>query len=224
MLLSVLLAAAAVAAPAQAAVAQQPSEAAPDLLASRFATLALACVHREYPNKIAHVLNARRRRPAAARADPRLLRLLRLALVGARPLAARAARARFRPRRRCAEDARGRSPAASRAENVAAEVAYLEGKGRVSFERPYGLAWLLQLAAELREWTTPEAQAWAAALAPLEQRRGGPRSREWLPKLTQPDPRRRALADRVRVRPRARLGAHGRSRRTRSCWPWRAQP
>ena len=32
--------------------------------------------------------------------------------------------------------------------------------GRVSFERPYGLAWLLQLAAELREWDDPHAQRW----------------------------------------------------------------
>ena len=38
------------------------------------------------------------------------------------------------------------------AENLAAEVRYLQGPGRVSFERPYGLAWLLQLATELREF------------------------------------------------------------------------
>ena len=59
------------------------------------------------------------------------------------------------------------------------------GKGRVSFERPYGLAWLLQLAAELREWGTPEAREWAAALAPLE-RAAAARLRDWLPKLTRP--------------------------------------
>ena len=38
------------------------------------------------------------------------------------------------------------------AANIAAEVRYLNGAGRVSFERPYGLAWLLQLHAELHEW------------------------------------------------------------------------
>ena len=42
-----------------------------------------------------------------------------------------------------------------------------QAKGRASFERPYGLAWLLQLAAELREWDDPQARRWAAALAPL---------------------------------------------------------
>ena len=31
------------------------------------------------------------------------------------------------------------------AENLKQEAAYLRGKGRASFERPYGLAWLLQL-------------------------------------------------------------------------------
>jgi hypothetical protein len=70
------------------------------------------------------------------------------------------------------------------AENVAEEVRYLEGEGRVSFERPYGLAWLLQLAAELREWGT-EVGAWSTALEPLE-RLAAARISDWLPKLTRP--------------------------------------
>lgn len=36
------------------------------------------------------------------------------------------------------------------------------------FECPYGFAWLLQLAMELREWNTPQAKAWLAVLEPLE--------------------------------------------------------
>jgi hypothetical protein len=35
-------------------------------------------------------------------------------------------------------------------ENIAGEVRYLTDQGRAAFERPYGLAWLLTLAAELR--------------------------------------------------------------------------
>ena len=35
-------------------------------------------------------------------------------------------------------------------ENIAAEVRYFNDAGRAAFERPYGLAWLLTLAAELR--------------------------------------------------------------------------
>ena len=55
-----------------------------------------------------------------------------------------------------------------RALNIAAEVAYLKGKDLASFERPYGLAWLLQLAAELRSWNDPQAEQWASTLRPLE--------------------------------------------------------
>ena len=68
---------------------------------------------------------------------------------------------------------------------ITGEVRYLEGKGRVSFERPYGLAWLLQLAAELRAWPDADAQAWAQALAPLEAAAIA-RLQSWLPKLAYP--------------------------------------
>jgi hypothetical protein len=70
-------------------------------------------------------------------------------------------------------------------EKIAAEVRYLEGPGRADFERPYGLAWLLQLAAELREWDDPEARRWAATLAPLETAAAA-RFKAWLPKLVYP--------------------------------------
>jgi hypothetical protein len=55
----------------------------------------------------------------------------------------------------------------------------------VTFERPYGLAWLLQLAAELREWDDPQAQEWAVTLRPLEQAVIA-RISGWLPKLEHP--------------------------------------
>ena len=71
------------------------------------------------------------------------------------------------------------------AENLAAERRYLMGEGRETFERPYGLAWLLQLAAELRGWDDPEAQAWSESLRPLEAA-AADRLRSWLPKLSHP--------------------------------------
>ena len=40
---------------------------------------------------------------------------------------------------------------------IEAEVAYVGRDDRGGFERPYGLAWLLQLAAELRGWDDPQA-------------------------------------------------------------------
>ena len=54
------------------------------------------------------------------------------------------------------------------ADGVAAEVAYFQQENRKSFERPYGVAWFLQLTAELREWDDPMAEAWLETLLPLE--------------------------------------------------------
>lgn len=51
-------------------------------------------------------------------------------------------------------------------ENVAGEVAFLEANE--SFEKPYGWAWLLRLAAELHLWDDARADEWRATLAPLE--------------------------------------------------------
>jgi hypothetical protein len=152
--------------------------------ATRFAELALACVHKEYPNKIAHVLSSD--------TDARPPRELTPAFFGCYDwhsavhghwLLARLARtfpeAAFAPRARAAL-AKSLTPA-----NITTEVTYLSGPGRVSFERPYGLAWLLQLATELREWNDPQAQEWAATLKPLEQA-SAQRIRDWVPKLTRP--------------------------------------
>jgi hypothetical protein len=166
---------------AAAAEASSPLDAAQ---AERFARLALACVHREYPNKIAHTLSGDE--------DVRPPRELTPAFYGCYDwhssvhghwLLARLARlfpdAPFAREARTAL-ARSLTPAA-----VAAEVRYLDGKGRVSFERPYGLAWLLQLGSELRDWRDPEAEGWSRALAPLEAVAAA-RLKEWLPKLAYP--------------------------------------
>jgi hypothetical protein len=152
--------------------------------AGRFAQLALDCVHREYPNKVAHVM--------ASDADARPPRELTPAFYGCYDwhssvhghwLLARLARlfpdAPFAPPARAAL-ARSLTP-----DNVAIEVAYLRGPGRASFERPYGLAWLLQLAAELRNWDDPQARELAEILAPLEIESAS-RIMAWLPKLQYP--------------------------------------
>ena len=68
---------------------------------------------------------------------------------------------------------------------IAQEAKYLAGPGRQSHERPYGLAWLLQLGAELREWHDPLAQQLAKNLHPLEVVVDD-RLKTWLPKLTYP--------------------------------------
>jgi hypothetical protein len=144
--------------------------------AARFASLALDCVAREYPNKIAHVLSGEQ--------DVRPPHALTPAFYGCYDwhsavhghwLLARLART-F-PTAPFAAPARAALAKSLTTVNVGGEVAYLLGKGRTTFERPYGLAWVLQLAAELRDWDDPDARVWAGALSPLEQ---------WLPKLTRP--------------------------------------
>jgi hypothetical protein len=49
--------------------------------------------------------------------------------------------------------------------NLAGELTYLKGAGQ--FERPYGYAWILKLAAELSDWKDPDATKWAANISPL---------------------------------------------------------
>jgi len=152
--------------------------------AERFAKLALACVEKQYPNKISHVLNSdadvappRKLTPAfygcydwhsSVHAHWLLVRLLRTF-----PDALFAVQAR---------DALRKSLTT---ENLKQEAAYLRGEGRASFERPYGLAWLLQLCAELREWDDDQSREMSANLRPLEEA-AIERLKTWLPKLSHP--------------------------------------
>jgi len=150
----------------------------------RFANLALACVHVEYPNKISHVLDGDQ--------DVRPPRDLTPAFYGCYDwhssvhghwLLARLART-F-PEAPFAAKAKAALAQSLTDEKGAQEARYLEGKGRASFERPYGLAWLLQLDLELREWDSSQARQWASALTPLV-RVAVTRLSSWLPKLTRP--------------------------------------
>ncbi len=178
--------------PAMALAAETPDSATADpsaggfdaRAAERFAKLALACVHKEYPNKISHVLNS-----DADVAPPRKLtpafcgcydwhssvhgHWLLVRLVRTFPGAPFASAAR---------DALKQSLTA---ENLKQEATYVRGEGRSSFERPYGLSWLLQLCAELREWDDPQAHEWLLNLTPLEDA-AVERLTKWLPKLSNP--------------------------------------
>ncbi len=71
------------------------------------------------------------------------------------------------------------------AANLAIEAAYFEPKDNKSFERMYGWAWTLRLAAELKAWDDPDGRAWAANIAPLE-RKIVALTKEFLPRLTYP--------------------------------------
>jgi hypothetical protein len=163
--------------------------------AERFANLALACVHKEYPNHISHTLNSD--------ADVAPPRKLTPAFYGCYDwhssvhghwLLVRLVRTY--PDAPFVQPAREALRQSLTAENLAQEAAYLKGAGRASFERPYGLAWLLQLAAELKEWSKAAnsnskdagdsaANDVAANLRPLEEV-ALDRLKTWLPKLANP--------------------------------------
>jgi hypothetical protein len=135
-------------------------------LSSDFAKLALACLRREYPNKIEQALN-----DASQVQNPKTLHpafygcfdwhssvhghwlvahLLRLYPSLPEGLQIRSA---------LNQNLTG--------ENIQAEVEYFNLEGRASFERPYGWAWLLKLAEELYVWDDEEAGKWSATLEPL---------------------------------------------------------
>ena len=161
-------------------------------MAARFFRLALDCVHKEYPNKIAHSMNSD--------ADVKPPRELTPAFYGCYDwhssvhghwLLARLAR--LFPQDPLALEARRALALSLTSANIAQEVKYLDAEGRTAFERAYGLAWLLQLGAELKEWGDATSDArqdaqvrqWSATLRPLEQAVTA-RIASWLPKLDHP--------------------------------------
>lgn len=141
--------------------------------AAKFARLALACVTREYPNKIAHVL--------ASDADVRAPRQLTPAFYGCFDWHSAvhghwvlARLARLFPNADFATEANIALARNITPGSIAGEVEYM--LARPGFERPYGLAWLLALNAELRSSVLqPLADVASAHIA------------TWLPKLAYPD-------------------------------------
>ena len=153
-------------------------------IASKFATLALAHLTREYPNKITHSLAG----PQDVRSPRELHPIfygsydwhscvhgywLVLRLLDRYPELPQAAEIRT------VVDAHF-TPA-----NVAGELAYLSLPHNRGFERPYGWAWLLALAGQLDAMRSPEAIRWAATLAPLTNAFID-RFTEFLPKASYP--------------------------------------
>ncbi len=149
-----------------------------------FAGLALGCIHKEYGNKIAHVMNSDEDLKPPRELYPMfygcydwhssvhghwlLVRLLNT-----------------RPDKVDADIIIRKLDRSFSAANVAGELANLQRPGMASFERPYGIAWLLQLTSELRQSSLPQANQWLQHLLPLEQRAVSNIS-DWLPKLTFP--------------------------------------
>ena len=155
----------------------------PDM-AGTFAWMALRGIQREYPNKPGHVMNNVKEVKSPAELHPAfygsfdwhssvhghwmLVRLLKAF-----------------PQLQKADEIRPVLSENLSAENIAAEVAYLNQPGRKSFERTYGWAWLLKLAAELHDWDDAQGQVLSRNLCPLAQVIVD-RYLDFLPRLTYP--------------------------------------
>ena len=136
--------------------------------AVHFSRLALNCIGTEFPNKTGHVLmdstdldSPRALHPAfygcfdwhsAVHAHWMLVHLLR--------------RYPQHPDAAGIRQALGRNLTAV---NLAAEADYFHRPGTRTFERMYGWAWLLKLAAELEDWDDAQGRAWRENIRPLEK-------------------------------------------------------
>ena len=149
-----------------------------EALAERLAGIALGHVTREYPNKLDHVLTG-----PGDLLGPRALHPVFFgsfdwhSCVHAHWMLARLLR-RF-PRLPAAPAIGALFDRLYTGAAIAAERAYLARPGAGGFERPYGWAWLLALAAELAD------RPWGAALAPLAGD-FAERFRGFLPRATYP--------------------------------------
>lgn len=151
----------------------------------RFARLALDCIHRPYPNKISHVMTSdddiavpRDLTPAfygcfdwhsAVHGHWLLARILKV-----------------QPDTALGEEIRAALATSFTVENIGAELGYYSHAERAGFERPYGIAWYLQLVAELEESDDPQMKEWRHNLRPLEDKIVE-RTLDWLPKLAYPN-------------------------------------
>lgn len=137
-----------------------------DAFAASLAAAPLGHVVQEYPNKLDHVM--------ASAADVKSPRALHPLFFGSFDWHSCVhgwwtmfTALRLRPGIANAPAVRALAAERFTPEAAAGELAYLKRPESAGFERPYGWAWLLMLAAELRRHDTPEGRGWARTLTPL---------------------------------------------------------
>ena len=149
-----------------------------------FSGLAMDCIHKEYSNKIAHYMNSDDDLKPPRELYPAFYgcfdwhssvhgHWLLVRLLNTHENEVDGAAIRQMLNKSFTE------------ENIAGELTSYTRPGMKSFERPYGIAWLLQLTAELRQSSGDDAKRWLNHLLPLEQQAVSNIS-EWLPKLSFP--------------------------------------
>lgn len=155
-----------------------------------FARIALNCINKQYPNKISHVLNSAEDVAEPSRLTPVFYGCFDWhSAVHGHWLLTRLWGQDLVPE--MDEEIVAALSNNFTAAKIAGELDYFNAEDRKSFERPYGLAWFLQLTAELREISesgsakAEQAKAWLGILAPLEDTIVK-RIKTWIPKLAYP--------------------------------------
>ena len=146
--------------------------------------MALACVVREFPAGTAQIVSSRN--------DERTLRRLHPAFYGCFDWHSAVENhwqlvriARLYPQLAIVNRITDVLSVNLTAPNLRREAEYFAVKARSGFERPYGLAWVLQLTAELHHWDTPFGRKVARSMHSLAE--AAVTSLEsWLPKLSHP--------------------------------------
>ncbi|MFN2332946.1 MAG: DUF2891 domain-containing protein [Wenzhouxiangellaceae bacterium] len=152
--------------------------------AERFAALALACVDKEYPNLIHHVMAGDDEVGPPRQLTPSFYGCFDWhSAVHGHWLLVRLAK-QF-PEADFATQALEKLAGNLTEDRLLAEAAYMAHPDRAGFERPYGLAWLLQLVHELDEWEHEQANQWREWLRPLEAI-AVRRLHDWIPNLFYP--------------------------------------
>lgn len=162
----------------------QPGTTLADKQVAQFAQLAIEGIPREYPNKPSNVMADRNDVLSPRQMHPVFFgsfdwhssvhghwMLVRLAKTS--------------PTAPAIAEARKLLDKQLTAEGLAVEASYFEKKSNRSFERMYGWAWTLRLAAELHTWDDSDAQRWAKNLQPLEQKIVS-LTKDYLPRLSYP--------------------------------------
>jgi hypothetical protein len=155
-----------------------------DSQAADFARLALKNIEREYPNKPSQVMvgpqsvkSPRELHPAfygcfdwhsAVHGHWMLVRLLKVC-----------------PENAEARQIRDQLDRSLTLDKIRAEAAYFDQRDNRAFERMYGWAWTLRLAAELHGWRDPDAERWRNNIRPLEYKIVS-LLRDYLPRLSHP--------------------------------------
>ena len=151
----------------------------------KLAHLALECVHKEYPNKISHTMQSDIDLKPPRELTPSFYGCFDWhSSVHGHWLLVRLAK--LYPEKDLSVQSIEILNQSFAKEHLLLEKDYFQGTGRTAFERPYGLAWLLQLVAELEEWDDNQtAIQWRENIKPLENI-VMERIVSWLPKLTYP--------------------------------------